>query len=64
MRVHALFGGPKRLKIALIICWAMYAVPTATLLGYALHQRECEHSTLRERDLGRWRGGIPQMRWR
>ena len=46
MRVHALHGGPKRLKVILWICGIVYALTTMALLGVGLYVRQREYSRL------------------
>ena len=42
MRVHALHGGPKRLKLILWACGVVYALTTMALLGAGLYVRQRE----------------------
>lgn len=46
MRVHALHGGPKGLKIILWLCGIAYALTTMGLLGVGLYVRQREYKQL------------------
>lgn len=51
MRVHALHGGSKSIKLVLWTCWVMYAVATITILAVALWVRNGEFLVLSDFDV-------------